>query len=80
MGKLKVAEISIKTLQQELIELTNSYNKHDYKLGMIFNSFDNFQSSPQKSIHTGNDCVDMIEASNLGGMVMAADIPGQLIL
>ena len=80
MGKVKALEISVKNLQQELIQWTNSSTKQDEEPGMIFNSFATFQSYPQNSIQTVTERVDMIEASNLGGMVMAADIPGQLIL
>ena len=50
MEQVKEAAISVKTLQQELIELTNSSTKHDDKLGMIFNSFSTFQYSLQNSI------------------------------
>ena len=54
--------------------------KHYDKLGMIFNSFANFQSYLQKSIQTFSKRVDIIEASNLGGTATATGLPEQLIL
>ena len=67
MEQVKVAEISIKYMETELIQLTNSSTKYDDELGMIFNSFANFQSSLQKSIQTVTKRVDNIVASNLSG-------------
>ena len=80
VGKVKAEEIYIKTLQQELLKLTNSSNKHDDELGMILNIFATFKSSLQKSIQTVTDRVDKIEAYNLGGMAMVTGIPVKLIL
>ena len=67
MEQVKVAEISIKYMETELIQLTNSSTKYDDELGMIFNSFATFQSSLQKSIQTVTKRVDNIVASNLSG-------------
>ena len=50
VGQVKVTEIFIKALQQELIELTNSSIKYDDELKMIFNSSDTFQYFLQKYI------------------------------
>ena len=75
VGQINAVEISIKSLQQELIELTNFSTKNDDELGMIFNSFSAFQSSLQKSIHTVTECVDKIEASNLVGMTTVIGLP-----
>ena len=49
---IKVEEMSVKTIQQVLLELNNWFNKQNDKLGMIFNSFSDFQSSLQKPIQT----------------------------
>ena len=78
--QVKAAEISVKTLQQELIELDNLSTKHDDKLGMIFNSFANFQYSLHKYILTVTKRIELTEASNLGGTETLAGLPEQLIL
>ena len=78
--QVKTAEISVETLQQELIELAKSSSKHNYELVMIFNSFSTFQSSLQKSINTVNKRVDLMEDSNLDGTAMSTGLPKQLTL
>ena len=80
VGQVKAAEISVKTLKQEVIQLNNSSTKHDDELGMIFNSFDTYQSPLQKSIQTATERIDNIEASKLGGIETVTVIPEQLIL
>ena len=80
VGKVKAEEIYIKTLQQELLELTNSSNKHDHKLGMIFNDFSTFKSSLQKYIQNLTERIDKIDTSNLGGTLTVMGIHDQLIL
>ena len=80
VGQVKAAEISVKTLKQEVIQLNNSSTKHDDKLGMIFNSFATLQSSLHKSIQIVTKRVDKIEASKLGGTLTVIDIPEKMIL
>ena len=72
--QVKEVDIYLKTMQQELIELTNLSTKHDDDLGMIFNIFDTFQSSLQKYIQTVTERIDMIEASNVGGTAVATGL------
>ena len=80
VGQVKAANISVKALQQELIALTNSSTKHDDWLGIIFKSFDTFQSSLQKSMKTVTKRIDNIEDYNLGGTATVTGIPDHLIL
>ena len=80
MGQVKAANISVKALQQELIALNNSSTKHDDWLGMIFKSFDTFQSSLKKFMHNVTKKVDNIEDYNLGGTATVTGIPDHLIL
>ena len=77
--QIKAEEISVKTLQQEIM-LTNLSTKHNDKLGMIFNSFSDFKSSLQKSIHTVTEHVDRIEASTLVVSKIDTSINENLIL
>ena len=49
-------------------------------MGVIFNSFYDFQSSLKKSIKTVTEPVDSVEASNLVGKTMVTSIPENLIL
>ena len=77
--QIKAEEISVKTLQQELM-LTNSSTKHNDELGMIFNSFSDFKSSLQKSIHTVTESVDRIEDSTLVVSTIDTSINENLIL
>ena len=50
------------------------------ELGIIFNSFSDFQYSLQKYIHTVTKRVDTIEAYILVGTTMMTSFPEQLIL
>ena len=47
---------------------------------MIFNSFSDFQYSPQNSIRTIDGVVDNIKAYTLVGTTMMTGLPEQLIL
>ena len=80
MGQVKAVDKSVKNPQQKLLELANSFTKHDDELGVVFNSFSIFQSCLQKSIYNVTESIHMIEASNLGGTEMVTVLPEQLIL
>ena len=80
VGQIKVADTSVKTLQQELIELTNLYTKYNYKLGMIFRSISSFKSSIQKSIQTVTKRAYRIEAFTLVVTTTRTSLPEQKIL
>ena len=80
VGQINMAETPVKTIQQELMELTKLSTKHNEELGMIFNSFSDYQSSLQKSIQSFIKCVDRIGASALVGKTTMTSLPEQLIL
>ena len=80
MGQIKVGDISVKNLQQELIKLTNLYTKHIDKLRMIINSFSDFQSSLKKSIQTVTESLYSIEASTLVGTITITSLSEKPVL
>ena len=60
--------------------MTISSTKYYIELGMILNSSATLQSSPQKSIYTFTKCVDIIEASILGGTSTLTGLPEKIIV
>ena len=80
VGQVKAAEISVKTLKQEVIQLNNSSTKHDDELRMILKSFSVFRYSLQKSIQTVTGNVEKVEDSTLVGTATVTSLPEKMIL